>query len=307
MPKRKHILALGLLTILTLIYLAYYFFEPNIAVLNPKGTIADQQKELFITTVLLSLIIVIPVFVLTFVIAWKYRSSNKKAKYTAEWDHHKGLETLWWGIPIAIIMLLAVITWQSSHTLDPYKPIYAERKPMTVQVVALQWKWLFIYPEQNIASVNYLEIPENTPIHFEITADGPMNSLWIPQLGGQIYAMAGMKTRLHLMADGTGSYNGSSANFSGDGFSGMNFKTKSSSQADFDTWVREAKVSPNMLSIDEYEQLAVPSKNVVPSTYWSVEDGLYDKILRKYMAPKNNEGSNKSAENKSAEDKKHNE
>ncbi len=261
-------------------------FKSDIAVLNPKGTIASQQRNLILTTTLLSLVVVLPVFALTIGIALKYRAGNTKANYTPEWDHHRGLETLWWGIPIAIILLLAVITWKTTHDLDPYKPIYAAKKPIKVQVVALEWKWLFIYPDQDIASVNLLRIPEDTPIDFEITADAPMNSFWIPQLGGQVYAMAGMTTKLHLMADQPGTYQGVSANLSGEGFSGMRFTTESTSSADFDTWVREAKVSPNMLSADEYEQIAHPSKNVVPATYWSVESGLYDKIIMKYMEPK---------------------
>lgn len=261
----------------------------DIAVLNPKGIIADQQKSLIVFTVLLSLVVVVPVFILLFVISWKYREGNTKAKYTPDNDHNTALEIVWWGIPIAIILLLSVITWKTSHELDPYKALESDTKPLTIQVVALQWKWLFIYPEQGIASVNLLPFPEKTPLNFLITSDAPMNSFWIPSLGGQVYAMSGMTTKLHLMADSVGTYKGSSANISGEGFAKMKFDANSLSRDDFDAWVSKAKSSGNMLSDKTYATLAAPSTVDSPSAYTLQSKDLFTNILMKYMTPTSHE------------------
>jgi cytochrome o ubiquinol oxidase subunit 2 len=273
------VILLGIVAVIALVAIK----SPDLAVLNSKGTIADQQRGLIVSTVLLSGLVVIPVFALTIGIAWKYREGNTKARYTPDWDHDRLIETIWWAVPTAIILLLGVMTWRSTHALDPYRPIQSEKKPLNVQVVALQWKWLFIYPDQKIASVNHLQIPEKTPVNLQITADAPMNSFWIPQLGGQVYAMSGMNTKLHLMANETGNYRGSSANLSGEGFSAMNFTALSSSQADFEKWTRDAKTSAIDLNESEYKTLSAKSRNNPPMTYWSVDDGLYDKIVSKYM------------------------
>ncbi len=257
----------------------------EIAVFAPKGMIALQERNLIITTTLLMLIVVIPVIVLMFFFAWKYRATNKKAKYTPDWASNETLEAIWWAIPGVIILVLAVITWKSTHELDPYKPLNSSVKPITIQVVALDWKWLFIYPEQHIATVNLVEFPAGTPINFEITADAPMNSFWIPELGGQIYAMPGMKTRLHLIATDVGTFSGTSANFSGPGFSGMKFAARSVSQSEFLEWVSAVKYATSTLTNDEYLRLSAPSKNNPVSLYASVLDGLYDKIIMKFMTP----------------------
>ncbi len=262
-----------------------YLLYGDIAVLNPKGIIALEESNLIIISTLLMLIVVIPVFILSFIVAWKYRAGNKKAKYDPDWDHSTLAESIWWGVPFAIVIVLSIITWKSSHTLDPFKPIKASTKPITIQVVALQWKWLFIYPEQNIATVNFFQFPEKTPVSFEITADAPMNSFWIPQLSGQVFAMPGMKTKLHLMADEVGSYRGSSANISGKGFAGMTFVAKSSTQTDFDTWVESVKQSPHLLSLDAYKQLATPSENNPVASYVLTREDLYNWIVMKYMMP----------------------
>ncbi|HEX8182462.1 MAG TPA: ubiquinol oxidase subunit II [Candidatus Saccharimonadales bacterium] len=257
----------------------------SFAVLDPAGQIASQQRNLIIFSCLLMLLIVIPVFGLTFYISWKYRAGNTKARYEPDWDHNSRLETLWWGFPCAIILVLAVVTWNSSHSLDPYKPIQSDKKPMTIQVVALQWKWLFIYPAQRIASVNHVQFPAGTPIKFEITSDAPMNSFWIPRLGGQIYAMPGMTTQLHLMADKPGTYQGSSANLSGAGFAAMRFTATSSTSEDFDMWVRTAKISQySNLSQNEYAKLAEPAVMPEPRQYATYERDLYDTVVMKYMA-----------------------
>lgn len=266
-------------------FLIVYIRSHNMGVFNPKGIIAFAERDLIVTTVLLMLIVVVPVFILLGVFVWKYRAGNTKATYTPDWHSNIVLEIIWWAIPTIIIVILAALTWNSSHALDPFKPLDSNVKPITIQVVALDWKWLFIYPEQNIATVNFVQFPKDTPINFEITADAPMNSFWIPQLGGQIYAMAGMTTRLHLMASEEGSYAGASANFSGPGFSGMKFVAKASSQDDFDQWVKTVRNSPIALSRDEYNELAKKSTNNPVQYYALVEEKLYNTIIMKFMAP----------------------
>lgn len=274
------ILLLGALAAFTL-----YISNHDIAVLEPKGIIGEKERDLIITASLLMLIVVIPVFILTWAFAWKYRENNPKSKHEPNWEHNYIAECCWWGVPVVIIVVLAIITWKSSHELNPFKPIDNGVKPMTVQVVALQWKWLFIYPEQNIATINYLQIPEKTPINFEITADAPMNSFWIPQLGGQIYAMPAMRSKLHLIADTVGNYRGCSSNISGSGFAGMYFDVKASSQADFDEWVGQVKKTPQHLSLDVYNALVEPSQFVPVSYYVLTERDLFNQVLMKYMQP----------------------
>lgn len=282
--KKKITIAFFILLYLAMTAIAVVFLlGSNVEVLNPKGHIGIKQRELIVIATLLMLIVVIPVIVLTFVFNWKYREGNTKAKYTPDWDHSKLGESLWWGVPFVIVLVLAVFAWKSSHELDPFKPLDSNVKPLKVQVVALQWKWLFIYPEQNIATVNYLQIPLQTPIDFEITADAPMNSFWIPQLGGQVYAMPGMRTQLHLIAEDAGSFRGSSANLSGEGFSRMTFTTISSTQEEFDQWVQSVKRSPNRLDAAVYQRLAAPSSDHPVETYQLKQKNLYDRIVMKYM------------------------
>lgn len=256
-----------------------------ISVLNPKGIIALKQRNLIVITTLLMLIVVVPVFIMTCYFSWKYRADNTKAKYTPEADRHLGIEIAWWSIPFAIVIVLGVITWKSCLDLDPFKPVETGAKPIKIQVVALQWKWLFIYPEQQIATVNFVQFPEKTPIIFEITADAPMNSFWIPQLSGQIFAMSGMRTKLNIAADTVGEYRGSSANISGKGFSGMTFMAKSTSGEDFNSWVHSVKQSSTGLNLESYNQLAVPSSYIPPAYYSLRTVDLFDRIVMKYMAP----------------------
>jgi cytochrome o ubiquinol oxidase subunit 2 len=261
----------------------FYFQTTNISLLQPKGTIANQQYDLLVFASVLSLIVVIPVFTMLIVFSWKYRASNKKAKYTPNWDSNKKAEAVWWGVPIILIIILSIVTWNTTHSLDPYKPLSSSTPPVNVQVVSLQWKWLFIYPDYGVATVNYLQIPEQTPINFTITSDAPMNSFWIPDLGGQIYAMAGMQTKLHLMADGTGTYRGISNNISGEGFSDMVFSVQSTSKTDFSSWVESTKNTTNVLSEETYNKLALPSIEESTTTFSDVQPGLYTTILNKYM------------------------
>lgn len=254
----------------------------NLAVLNPQGIIADKQRNLLVFTFFLSMVVIVPVFLLLFFISWKYRESNKKATYRPEWDGSRVLETIWWGIPITIIAILAVVTWRTSHELDPFRPLSSAMQPLTVQVVALQWKWLFIYPEQKVASVNYVRFPSDTPVRFIITSDAPMNSFWIPSLGGQVYAMSGMSTELNLSAKSNGSYSGLSANISGTGFSKMRFTAESMSTADFAKWVGQTRSAGSELNAVSYAALARPSVPAAPTDYTLSDSSLYDKIVKKY-------------------------
>lgn len=263
----------------------YFITHADMALFNTKGTIGNQQRDLIVFTMLLGLVVIIPVFAMTFFFAWRYRESNHRAKYTPNVSTNKLAETIWWGIPCAIILVLAVITWNTSHSLDPYRPLNSTAKPLKVQVVALQWKWLFIYPEQNIASVNELHIPTHRPINFTITSDAPMNSFWIPSLGGQVYAMSGMSTQLHLDANTAGTYKGVSANISGEGFSDMKFSVRAQDQTDFDAWVTRTKSGGANLTAASYDELAKPSTVKQPIVYNGVTSNLYDAIIMKYMEP----------------------
>lgn len=271
---------------------SWYLSNHNVAILNPKGVVAEDQRSLLITSTLLMALVVVPVFIMVFGIAWRYREGNKKAKYSPELSGSRVAEAIWWLIPFAIIIILAGITYTSSHRLDPYRPITSDKKPLKVQVIALQWKWLFLYPEEHVASVNYLPIPTDRPIEFTITADAPMNSFWIPQLGGQVYAMPGMSTKLHLLASEAGDYRGSSANLSGKGFAGMTFTAHATSQQQFDAWVAATKSSTSQLTLDSYNELAKPSTNVKPASYAfpASYEGLYDTVVMKYMMPQKSEG-----------------
>jgi cytochrome o ubiquinol oxidase subunit II len=284
MKKRFKIASLSLIVVVLLGIFVDYLTHTNIQILNPKGPIAAQERNLIYIALGLSLIVVIPVFAITIAIVVKYREGNH-AKYSPNMDGNWIAETVWWIIPSAIIAVLAVIAWNSSHTLDPYRPISNGVTPLNIQVVALDWKWLFIYPEQNIATVNYFELPVNTPVNFQITADAPMNSFWIPQLGGQIYAMPGMNTQLNLLASSVGNYHGSSANISGSGFSSMDFTAMATSNANFLTWVGNVKGGSDMLDATSYSKLSMPSTSFPSSNYILGDSQLFLSILNKYLLP----------------------
>ena len=254
--------------------------------LDPVGQIGVDEKNLIITATLLMLLVVVPVILLTLVFAWKYRASNKNATYAPKWSHSTKIEVVIWTVPILIIIALGVITYKSTHALDPYRPIESDVKPVTIEVVAMDWKWLFIYPEQGIATVNKIVFPANTPVNFRITSDTVMNSFFIPGLGGQIYAMAGMQTKLHLIANKNAELDGISANYSGAGFTGMKFKAIATSQAEFDAWVSEVKASPKQLDTAEYEALTKPSQNNPVELYSSVKPNLFQTIIDKYEGMK---------------------
>ena len=253
-------------------------------VLDPKGQIGIDERNLILIATALMLIVVIPVIFMTLFFAWKYRAGNTSAKYTPKWSHSTRIELVVWLIPCIIIVVLGAITWISTHRLDPYKPLEHEKEPLEVEVVSLNWKWLFIYPEQGIATVNQLVIPTGVPVSFRLTSESTMNSFFIPQLGSQIYTMAAMATKLHLIADEPGTYQGISANYSGAGFTGMKFDTIATpTEQDFDAWVNEVKASTDRLDDAGYQALVAPSEDEPVHHYGSVAPGLFDRILMKYM------------------------
>lgn len=257
----------------------------NVAVLNPAGWVAVQEKSLMITAFALIMLVVVPVIIMVLAFSFKYRSSNTQAKYLPDWCHNNILEAIWWGIPTIIIIILATITYISTHKLDPYRKLEHEGKPVEIYAIALDWKWLFIIPEYNIASVNHLVVPVNRPLNFTVTADAPMNSFMIPQLGGQIYAMQGMETKIHLIAEKIGIFDGYSSNYSGFGFSGMRFKLESKNDKGFEEWVSYVKNKNNFALTKDtyYAKLLPPTRKHKPEYYSSVEEGLYRHIVEKYM------------------------
>lgn len=256
----------------------------NIALLDSAGEIALRERSLLFFATALMFVIGFVIYAFTLVIAWRYRAENTKARYTPNWEHSRFDEFVWWLVPSIVIFFLALITWTSSHALDPFRPLQSGAPTLTIQAVALPWKWLFIYREAGVASVNYVQLPALTPIKFEITGDAPMNSFWIPRLGGQIYAMTGMKSQLHLIADKTGDYEGSSANYSGSGFSGMRFVARVTSAEDFSSWAQSLSTSSYpALTMEAYDALARPSENTPVSYYSSVEKGLYTRTIGKFM------------------------
>lgn len=266
----------------------------NMVVLRPSGDIATQQRDLIIVSVALMLLIIVPVIFLTLYFAWKYRYTNTEATYRPDWHHSTRLEVLIWSAPLAIIIALGAVTWASTHQLDPYRPlsrldasrlIPEDQKTLTVEVVALDWKWLFFYPELGIATVNELAAPVDVPISFRLTASSVMNTFYVPALAGMIYTMPGMETRLHAVINREGQYDGFSGNYSGDGFSRMRFQFHGMQQAAFDQWVEKVKAQGTALSRDAYLTLERPSTAEPIRYYGSVDDGLYQAILNLCVAP----------------------
>jgi len=262
----------------------------NAVLLSPSGDMAVRQRDLIIIATCLMLLIIVPVICLTLLFAWRYRENAKDAPYNPEWDHSTVLELAIWAAPLLIIIALGAVTWVSTHQLDPYRPltridehrpVAADVKPLTVEVVAMDWKWLFLYPEQGIATVNELAAPVDRPIAFRITATSVMNTFFVPSLAGMVYAMPGMQTQLHAVINKPGVYEGMSANYSGAGFSHMRFKFHGMSNEDFDRWVQQAKSSGTPLSKDTYLKLAKPSESDPVQRYASVEPNLYKLILNR--------------------------
>lgn len=256
----------------------------HFALLDPKGPIGEAERWIILTASGLMLIVVVPVIVLAIVIPWRYRASNTKAEYRPEWSHSNKIEAVMWSIPIAIVTILAVICWRTSHQLDPFRPIPSKAQPVHIEAVAMDWKWLFIYPNHHIATVNEVAMPVGVPVVFHITSATVMNSFFIPRLGSQIYAMANMQTADNLVASAPGTYRGFSANFSGGGFSGMTFKVKAMSQSDYRRWLANVGSSTKTLGAKQYLALDRPSSDV-PVTYYShVNPALFGQILSGSLA-----------------------
>lgn len=251
-------------------------------VLDPMGQVGAEEKSLILTAAVLMLIVVVPVIIMTITFAWRYRASNTRARYSPEWSHSRLIEVSVWLVPVIIVSILGYLGWTRSHSLDPFKPIASPVEPVTIQVVSLDWKWLFIYPGEGVAAVNEVAFPVHTPIDFLLTADTVMNSFFIPQLGSQIYTMAGMQTQLHLVADHEGTYAGLSANFSGPGFSGMTFAARALSGEAYRQWLQRARASPGKLDRESYRRLARPSAGNSVQYFSSVEPHLFSEVLTEY-------------------------
>jgi cytochrome o ubiquinol oxidase subunit II len=266
----------------------------NMVVLDPAGDIAQQQGNLVVISTVLMLVIIVPVMALTVFFAWRYRAANKTARYDPEWDHSTHLELVIWAAPLLIIICLGALTWVATHLLDPYRslartapgqPVEAAAAPLDIQVVALDWKWLFIYPEQGVATVNEFALPVDRPVRFRISASSVMNSFYVPALAGQIYAMPGMETKLHAVLNQPGSYEGFSANYSGAGFSRMRFKVKGLDDAGFTAWAAGARSSGSALDRTTYLALEKPSENEAARRFASVEAGLFDAVVNMCVEP----------------------
>ena len=266
----------------------------NAVVLKPAGDVAAQQRDLLLISTGLMLLIIIPVLALIVLFAWRYRAANTEARYEPDWDHSTQLELVIWAVPLLIIICLGAITWTGTHLLDPYRPlerlsagnpVKAGTEPLQVQVVALDWKWLFIYPQLGIATVNELAAPVDRPINFKITSSTVMNSFYIPALAGQIYAMPAMQTKLGAVINTPGDYDGFSANYSGAGFSGMKFRFHGQTVADFDAWVAKVKQDGKTIDRAGYMELEKPSENVAVRYYNSVPADLYHAALNMCVQP----------------------
>jgi cytochrome o ubiquinol oxidase subunit 2 len=262
----------------------------DMVVLRPSGYVASQQGQLVVISTLLMLLIIVPVIVLTLVFAWHYRASNTAATYAPDWDHSIQLELVIWAGPLLIIIALGALTWIGTHTLDPYRSLTRidasralsiEAEPLNIQVVALDWKWLFIYPDHGVAVVNELALPVDIPVHFTLTSSSVMNSFYVPALAGQIYAMPSMATTLHAIINERGEYEGFSANYSGAGFNDMRFKVLGVNAGEFDNWLQTARASKDALTREAYLELEKPSKRAPVRRYGSVARDLFDLIVNR--------------------------
>lgn len=255
----------------------------NVAILQAKGAIADEQRSLIIFATVVCLTIAVPTIALLYFMAWKYRESNHHSKYHPQASRGKLFNVFIWTLPTVFMGILALGLVPATHKLQPNKAIASEAKPITIQVTAMRWKWLFVYPEQQIATVNYVQIPKDVPVVFNLTADeAPMSSFWVPNLGGQLYAMTGHVNQLNLIADEAGDYQGKSAEINGPGFAGMKFTTRVSSEQDFQAWVAETKRSSNVLDNTAYQKLVKPSEDNPQAVYSSVDNSLFAKAIAKY-------------------------
>jgi len=256
----------------------------DLLVLEPKGPIGEAERALILESFGLMLIVVVPVIALSILIPWRYRATNTKATYAPHWAHSNLIEAIVWLVPALIVGALGVLVWNSTHRLDPYKPIESNAPPLEVEAVSLDWKWLFIYPQLGIATLNQLVFPAKTPLTLRITSDTVMTAFFVPQLGSQIYAMAGMETKLNLEADKTGKYLGENTQYSGSGFSYMRFDGMATTKQDFDRWVEKVKRSPETLDQTRFAEIEKPSARVPVEHFSSVTPKLFESIIAKYMS-----------------------
>jgi len=254
--------------------------------LAPKGPVGQTERSVIIIAFVLMLIVVIPVFIMACWFSLKYKASNTKAPYMPKWSHSSKIELVIWLVPVTIVIGLGILGWTTTHELDPYKPIKSDSKPITVEAVSLDWKWLFIYPDQNIAAVNQIVFPVNVPLRFKITSDTVLASFFIPQLGSQLYAMPGKTARLHLLADEAGVYDGHNQQFSGPGYADMHFEAIATPEEQFNAWVQEIKQSPARLDRAGFEELAKPSTGNPVAHFSGVEPELFDYIIHKHQQSK---------------------
>ncbi len=269
----------GLLTVLALLTSCSHW-----VVLESKGPIGIEEAFLIKIAFLLMLIVVLPVFVMVFWFAYRYRASNAKATYKPKWTHSTTIEWVIWIVPIAIVAALSYLTWVKTYELDPYKPLKSEVKPVRIEVVSTDWNWLFIYPDYNVAVVNQVVFPVNTPLSFRITSASVMTSFFIPQLGSQMYAMAGMQTKLNLMASDTGVYEGHNQEYSGNGYVNMHFEARTITQEEFEAWMQKARQSDDTLSMARYQALIKPNVDYPVTIFSRVKPGLFDSIMMEYMS-----------------------
>ena len=254
----------------------------QMVLLDPKGPIGQTERFVILAASGLMLLVIVPVIVMALWFPWKYRESNAKAVYAPKWSHSKTIEWIVWTVPAVIVTILSILIWQTTHRLDPYKPIETGVAPIRIEAISLDWKWLFIYPDLGIASVNELVFPARVPLSFRITSASVMTSFFIPQLGSQIYAMGGMQTRLHLLADEPGTYAGQNQQYSGRGYTEMNFEAIATSAEDFSAWTARVKQSPEKLDMQRLDALERPSVADPVRHFSSVQPGLFDHILQKY-------------------------
>jgi cytochrome o ubiquinol oxidase subunit 2 len=254
-------------------------------ILDPQGSVGQAEKMILIDSMAIMLAIVIPTIVATFLFAWWYRASNKKARYLPDWAYSGRVELVVWGIPSLVVMLLGGVTWIGSHDLDPAKPLPSNSPPLEVQAVSLDWKWLFIYPNQRVASVNRLVIPAGAPVHFLLTSASVMNSFFVPQLGSMIYTMNGMTSELNLQADTPGAFRGLSSHYSGDGFSDMHFEVLAVSDDKFGEWIEAARKDGPTLDAESYGELAKQNVAPRPLTYRAVDGDIFEQIVSQKLPP----------------------
>ncbi len=284
--KRMKVVFISLAILIAALAIFFVLVSDKALLTHPKGMIARKELKLMVTNILLMFVVVIPAYILLFLTAWKYRAKSQSAKHQPNYSLSRFKECILWMIPSLVVLVMAIITYHATHELDPYKALKNKGKSLKIQVVALDWKWLFIYPEHDIATVNFVQFPKETPIHFELAADdSPMNSFWIPQLSGQIYAMSGMVTPLPIIADEIGSFVGRAAEINGEGFADMTFIAKATSESDFDLWVKDVKQSQFQLTDSVYQELVKRSINHPVILYSSVKNDLFNQVVMKYMHP----------------------